>query len=109
LSQDFIHKGQSARADVGDRAGEFRYDRRLKLTHNDTRKTQVDIVGHWLDHNPHAHILLTTRSLNLEAGQFGQKNGDWNGKDLLNAQCKAWAVYVNAALAKDGRGILLSR
>lgn len=165
-------KGQSSVAAAAYRAGESLHDRRLGLTHNYTRKTQVahteilapahapswvfcreelwnqieavekrkdsqvarevvvalpkelaleqsldllrgfcqeqfinlgmvaDIAIHWLDRNPHAHILLTTRSLDLEAGQFGQKNRNWNSKDLLNAQRQAWAVHVNAALVK---------
>jgi len=60
----------------------------------------VDVAVHWLDKNPHAHIMLTTRSLDSESAQFGQKNRDWNRKDLLEAQRKAWADHVNQALEK---------
>ncbi|MFQ3617567.1 MAG: MobQ family relaxase [Cyanobacteriota bacterium] len=63
----------------------------------------ADLAVHWLDKNPHAHILLTTRSLDLNTGRFGQKNRDWNRKDLLEQQRKAWATHVNRALARAGK------
>lgn len=62
----------------------------------------ADLAVHWLDENPHAHVMLTTRSLDLESGRFGQKNREWNQKELLEAQRKAWAIHVNRALAKTG-------
>ncbi|XQY91683.1 MobQ family relaxase [Metabacillus sp. HB246100] len=43
----------------------------------------ADIAIHLDDpDNPHAHIMLTTRSVS-ENG-FGPKNRDWNNKELLN-------------------------
>ncbi|WP_448596629.1 MobQ family relaxase [Thermoleptolyngbya sp.] len=63
----------------------------------------ADLAVHWLDKNPHAHILLTTRSLDLETGQFGQKNREWNRKELLEQQRKAWAKHTNQALEKAGK------
>ena len=49
--------------------------------------------------NPHAHIMLTMRSLN-EAG-FGQKVRAWNGKELLNEWRENWAKSVNNSLDKN--------
>lgn len=62
----------------------------------------ADMAVHWLDENPHAHIMLTTRSLDVESGEFGRKNREWNRKDLLETQRQAWAVHSNQALAKTG-------
>lgn len=63
----------------------------------------VDLAVHWLEKNPHAHILLTTRALDLETGQFGYKNREWNRKELLEQQRKAWAKHVNRALEQAGK------
>ncbi len=63
----------------------------------------ADLAVHWLEKNPHAHILLTTRSLDLETGQFGQKNREWNRKELLEQQREAWARHTNRALEKAGK------
>jgi hypothetical protein len=45
--------------------------------------------------NPHAHILLTTRTLTPDG--FGPKNRDWNAKELLVSLRAQWAVVCNAA------------
>ena len=61
--------------------------------------------------NPHAHIMLTMRPLNLD-GTWGQKvrkiNGkrmyttDWNERDKAEVWREAWADAVNAELARQG-------
>ena len=51
--------------------------------------------------NPHAHIMLTTRTL-TEQG-FGQKNRDWNGKERLADWREQWADHANRALERAGR------
>ena len=51
--------------------------------------------------NPHAHILLTTRSLGPEG--FGQKDRSWNSKALLTQWREDWAAHANQALARRGR------
>jgi hypothetical protein len=66
----------------------------------------ADINLHHLDgDNPHAHILLTMRSLQTSpAGlvEFGLKNTDWNSKELLLAQRKSWEEVANKYLAARG-------
>ena len=51
-------------------------------------------------HNPHAHILLTTRTLGPEG--FGGKERDWNRKELLSEWREAWARDTNQALERAG-------
>ena len=46
--------------------------------------------------NPHAHILLTTRT--LMADGFGPKNRDWNAKELLVTWRTQWEITCNEAL-----------
>ena len=46
--------------------------------------------------NPHAHILLTTRTLTPEG--FGAKNRDWNAKELLVTWRTQWEITCNEAL-----------
>lgn len=61
----------------------------------------ADIALHNMnDKNPHAHIMLTTRVVNGEG--FGQKNRNWNGKELLQKWRKNWADAVNVALERSG-------
>lgn len=47
---------------------------------------------------PHAHVMLTTRS--IDANGFGPKVRDWNRTDLLNHWREAWAEHVNERLAQ---------
>jgi ATP-dependent exoDNAse (exonuclease V) alpha subunit len=63
------------------------------------------------DGNPHAHILLTMRPLNLD-GSWGAKvikvNGkktypvDWDNRDNAELWRKAWAAYCNTVLRING-------
>jgi ATP-dependent exoDNAse (exonuclease V) alpha subunit len=49
---------------------------------------------------PHAHVLLTLRSVTSEG--FGAKNTNWNDRALLQSWRERWAAYANDALAKAG-------
>ena len=51
-------------------------------------------------HNPHAHILLTTRTLGPQG--FGGKERGWNSKELLSEWREAWARDTNQALERAG-------
>ena len=51
--------------------------------------------------NPHAHIMLTTRTLTPEG--FGNKNRQWNKKEHLVTWRKDWADRANSALERAGR------
>lgn len=48
--------------------------------------------------NPHAHVMLTTRTITSEG--FGPKNRDWNHRDLLTEWREQWAEYANLSLEK---------
>ena len=50
--------------------------------------------------NPHAHIMLTTRSIGQEG--FGPKNRDWNKKAQLATWREDWAASANRALERRG-------
>ena len=50
--------------------------------------------------NPHAHIMLTTRSISPEG--FGQKDRSWNTKALLKSWREDWAATANRALKRRG-------
>ena len=61
----------------------------------------ADVALHDLDSdNPHAHVMLTMRS--IEGDSFGNKNRDWNRKDLLAEWREAWGDHANRALEKAG-------
>jgi len=47
---------------------------------------------------PHAHVMLTTRSIGEEG--FGPKVRDWNATALLERWRERWAGHVNARLAE---------
>ena len=50
--------------------------------------------------NPHAHVMLTTRTLTPDG--FGKKNRDWNKKEHLATWRKDWAAHANRALERHG-------
>jgi len=58
------------------------------------------------NHNPHAHILLTTRE--IEGNGFGKVNREWNDgragmrKQQLNTWRESWANHANQSLADSG-------
>ncbi|WP_188595193.1 MobQ family relaxase [Niveispirillum cyanobacteriorum] len=49
---------------------------------------------------PHCHVMITMRNLTGEG--FGQKNREWNGKDLLEGWRERWAEHANRALERAG-------
>ena len=51
-------------------------------------------------HNPHAHVLLTTRE--WEGDSFGNKNREWNSKKNLKDWRRLWSEYSNRELKKAG-------
>jgi Ti-type conjugative transfer relaxase TraA len=54
-------------------------------------------------HNPHSHILLTTRDLGPEG--FGQKNRGWNATSQLLQWRRGWAEVTNEHLIEAGLGV----
>ena len=65
----------------------------------------ADVNFHHLSgSNPHAHIMLTMRDLVISNGQveFGNKNRDWNSKDLLIEQRQSWETLTNQYLIEAG-------
>ncbi len=68
-------------------------------------KGMVADLGVHLDnpHNPHAHILLTTRTLTADG--FGPKERSWNDKRHLLQWRSGWADVTNEHLAEAGLGV----
>ncbi|MFK8185268.1 MAG: MobQ family relaxase [Phormidesmis sp.] len=61
----------------------------------------ADIGYHDFDsHNPHAHIMLTMRSVDQEG--FGKKKREWNKRPAIEAHRQAWAEHTNQALERAG-------
>ena len=61
----------------------------------------ADIGYHDFDsHNPHAHIMLTMRSVDREG--FGKKKRAWNQRAAIAAHRQAWAEHANQALERAG-------
>jgi len=50
--------------------------------------------------NHHAHVMLTTREVKEDG--FGQKNRDWNQKEMLHYWRESWADHINHALERSG-------
>lgn len=62
----------------------------------------ADVSFHEPDsHNPHAHIMLTTRAITPEG--FGQKVRDWNSRERLEQWREGWATHTNRALEIAGQ------
>jgi hypothetical protein len=59
----------------------------------------ADVVIHNKKGNPHAHILLTTRDINITHDGFGQKNRAWNSKEQLDEWREQWAKHSNRRLS----------
>ncbi len=71
----------------------------------------VDISFHDLDgHNPHFHVMVTTRPLHLHACEFqerspkvfGKKDRELNDRSWVLVWRQKWAEYANAAMALHG-------
>lgn len=52
---------------------------------------------------PHAHVMLTMRSLDPEGQGFGPKVREWNNVALLEGWREAWAGAANRALEHAGK------
>lgn len=52
------------------------------------------------ERNHHAHILLTTRS--IEGDDFGGKDRSWNDKALLETWREEWGHHTNRSLEREG-------
>lgn len=50
--------------------------------------------------NPHAHIMLTTRSVDQDG--FGKKNRNWNDRALVENWRESWSESVNKQLKNNG-------
>jgi hypothetical protein len=65
-----------------------------------TRNLVADIAFHDINsHNPHAHILITTRAV-TQSG-FQEKVRELDSKDFLIQLRQAWATHTNIALEKS--------
>lgn len=73
-------------------------DKRKKHLEADHFKTQ--------SHNLHAHVLLTTRS--VDRNGFGLKVREWNKKTLLRQWRKQWAEYQNRVFERKGLEVRIS-
>ena len=61
----------------------------------------ADIGYHDFDsHNPHAHIMLTMRSIDEDG--FGKKQRDWNKRQAIERHRQAWEECANRALERAG-------
>lgn len=60
----------------------------------------ADVCVHAKRGNPHCHILLTLRELEMDG--FGKKNRKWNDPRLVEAWRESWAAAVNKYLARAG-------
>lgn len=92
---------------------EFTHEQRVNLVRRFVQEQFVD-VGMIADiaihapssdpaadeRNAHAHVMLTTRSLNGDG--FGNKNRDWNSPELLVQWRESWADHQNQALERLG-------
>ncbi|WP_230980991.1 MobQ family relaxase, partial [Rossellomorea arthrocnemi] len=92
---------------------ELPYESQKELIANYVQKEFVkkgmiaDIAIHHDDpSNPHAHVMLTTRTITAEG--FGPKNRDWNQKELLTEWREQWAEYANQSLEKAQRSERIS-
>lgn len=52
------------------------------------------------DGNPHAHIMLTTRTIDQDG--FGKKERDWNKKEYLEQWREDWSKHANKYLEREG-------
>jgi MobA/MobL family len=88
-----------------DRDAQIALVREYAKTNYVDRGMVADINFHDLkSNNPHAHIMLTMRDLIVADGRvkFGNKNREWNSKDLLSEQRQSWETLANKYLAAAG-------
>lgn len=64
----------------------------------------ADIAFHDFDgHNPHCHVMLTTRDITPEG--FGAKNRKWNDRTFINIWRREWQNFANRYLELAGFSI----
>jgi len=63
----------------------------------------ADICVHESEKNPHAHIMLTLRVVDMSV--FGKKERSWNDKTNIYAWREEWAVIQNRKLLEAGHDI----
>ena len=87
--------------------GELTHEQKQRLTREYVRgeftgQGMIADIGYhdFESHNPHAHIMLTMRSVDAEG--FGKKQREWNKRKLLERQRKSWEEYANRALERAG-------
>jgi len=54
------------------------------------------------DGNPHCHVMLSMREMDISGGFHPKKKRDWNKSSLLEKWRKDWEVEANNALEKAG-------
>lgn len=86
---------------------ELNHHQRQELTRDFVQNQFVDKgmiadIGYhdFNSHNPHAHIMLTMRSVDEDG--FGKKQREWNKREQLQQQREAWARHANAHLERAG-------
>ena len=86
---------------------ELSHDQKRELVRNFvkeqlvSRSLVVDLAFHDINsHNPHVHIMLTTRR--IEAEGFGAKERDLDKKDFLFKLRESWSEIANRALERAG-------
>ncbi len=90
---------------------ELTIDQNINLTKEFVQKNFVDqgivadvcVHSDKNNHNPHAHVLLSTRE--IVNNEFGQKNRGLDKKEALNDWRKEWAILENEHLQKHGHDI----
>jgi MobA/MobL family len=87
--------------------GELTHDQKQELVRNFVREQLVsqgmiaDVAFHDLEsHNPHVHIMLTTRKINEQG--FSEKERSWDSRDFLVGIRESWSNYANQALEQAG-------
>jgi ATP-dependent exoDNAse (exonuclease V) alpha subunit len=85
-------------------------EKQQQLVTDYTKRNFVDegmcatVAIHETEHqNPHAHIMLTTRTISEDG--FGKKQRDWNQKNRLESWRSDWSQSVNQALQRDGLAV----
>lgn len=71
------------------------------ITINNPPKTHEGKPRNSDPRNVYAQILLTTRNVNSDG--FGQKNRQWNHKNLVERWRTQWEIHANSALREAGK------
>jgi hypothetical protein len=86
---------------------ELTHSQKQELVRNFVKKQLVsqgmiaDVAFHDLEsHNPHVHIMLTTRKISKQG--FSEKERSWDSRDFLVGIRESWSNYANQALEQAG-------